>query len=99
MIANRLLLWILVAALAASAIGACMPALTEHEAKTLADKRVAEYAEGENLDRASFGSPEISSEPGHPWVFDYTSNTAPRHLLRIYVNSREEVEIHRMVEE
>jgi len=76
-----------------------MPALTEAEARTLAAQRVDDYAEAESLDPAAFGKPTISSEPGPPWVFDYSSDTMPRHLVRIYVNSRGDVEIHRMLEE
>lgn len=96
MIVIRLLLLL---ALAASWMSACMPSLSETEARRLAVQRLHDYAQAERLDPAAFGKPEISSEPGHPWVFDYTSDTSPGHLVRIYVDSRQGVEIHRMVEE
>jgi hypothetical protein len=96
MIAIRLLL---LSALAVWWMSACMPSLTETEARRLAEQRLDVYAQAERLDPAAFGNPEISSEPGHPWVFDYTSDTSPRHLVRIYVDSWADVEIHRMIEE
>lgn len=80
-------------------IGGCAPALTAIEARRLADQKLNYYAEAEHLDLALFSQPTLSSAPGHPWIFDYTSNTRPRHLIRIYVNSRDDIEIHRMIEE
>ena len=76
-----------------------MPSLTETEARRLAEQRLGDYAQAERLDLAAFGKPEISSEPGRPWVFDYATDKSPRHLVRIYVDSRQDVEIHRMIEE
>lgn len=99
MTAAKLILSALLTALAAWWMGGCVPALTETEAAHLAARRLADYTEAEHLDRAMFGQPVISSEPGHAWVFDYASDTTPRHLIRIYVNSRKDVEIHRMIEE
>jgi len=96
MIAIRQLLLL---GLAASWMSACMPSLTETEARALAEQRLNDYAQAERLDLAAFGKPKISSERGHPWIFDYTSGTSPRHLVRIYVDSREDVEIHRAIEE
>lgn len=98
MIGARLVL-ALVASLWIFSVGGCRPALTESDAGRLAEQRIQDYAEKENLDRARFGSPTASSERGHPWIFDYTSDTTPRHQIRIYVNSAEDVEIHRMIEE
>jgi hypothetical protein len=99
MTSGELVISTLAAALAVCWMSGCRPAVTEAEAAKLAAQRVDDYAEGEGLDPSAFGKPIISSEPGHPWVFDYTSDTMPSHLLRIYVNSRDDVEIHRMIEE
>jgi len=75
-----------------------MPSLTEPEARNLAEQRISAYAKAEDLDRAMFREPTISSEEGHPWIFDYMSTTKPRHLVRIYVDSRKDVAIHRLIE-
>ncbi len=99
MSAAKLASSVLAATLAACWMGCFSPALTRVEATSLAEQQLGDYVEAESLDRATFGKPAISTAPGHPWVFDYTSDTLPRHLLRIYVNSREDVEIHRMIEE
>lgn len=80
-------------------IGGCAPVLTEDEARSLANQRLRDYAVAEQLDLALFSQPVLSSAPNHPWIFDYTSNTEPRHSIRIYVNSRDTIEIHRMLEE
>lgn len=80
-------------------IASCTPQLTEEEATLLAENRIAEYARSERLALTAFGKPKISSEPGHSWVFDYASNTSPRHLVRVYVDSRDMVELSRMIDE
>jgi hypothetical protein len=70
----------------------------EAEARRLADAALIEYRERERLPTGAFGPPVISAEGRYPWVFDYTSRTHPRHLVRIYVDSSGRVERHRLIE-
>ena len=79
-------------------VSGCTRVVTEAEARELAEAKLQEYARPEKIDRSSFGVPEVSSSTGHPWVFDYTSETVPRHLVRILVDSRDRIETHRMID-
>lgn len=81
------------------AISGCGSSPTAAEAKILAERRIAEYASLECLEPAEFGTPKISTEPGDKWVFDYVSNTTPRHLVRLTIKSASLIEISRMLEE
>lgn len=81
-----------------SLVAGCSSPLGEHEAKRLAQRSIEEYAKAEMLASSAFGAPNISSEPGHEWVFDYSSNTSPRHLVRIYVDASGKVEVNRLVD-
>lgn len=79
-------------------VASCSSPLSEDEATQLAQDRIDEYARAESLASSAFGKPSISSEPGHKWIFDYTSDTSPRHLVRIYVDARDKVEVTRMID-
>mgnify|MGYP001467748249 CR=1 FL=1 len=79
-------------------VASCSSPLSEDEVKRLAQERIDEYARAESLASSAFGKPSFSSEPGHKWIFDYTSDTSPRHLVRIHVDARDKVEVARMID-
>jgi hypothetical protein len=81
-------------------LSGCRPAAppSEADARRLADAALVEYRTRERLPPNAFGPPTLSAEGRYPWVFDYTSTTRPRHLVRIYVDSSGHVELHRLVE-
>ena len=76
----------------------CNRSISKDKAGQIAASRLKEYCKQEGLVIARFSKPEISSDEKHPWIFDYTSNTSPRHLIRIYIDRYGNAEIHRMIE-
>ena len=68
------------------------------EARAAAALRLEEYRAEERLPRGVFGAAKMHPEAGYPWVFDYSSATVPRHLVRIYVDAHGRTTLHRMVE-
>ena len=79
-------------------VAGCHSPLSMAEATRIAQRRIGEYAQEEGLTSKDFGKPAVSSESSGAWVFDYASVTTPRHLVRIYVESHDVVEVSRMIE-
>jgi hypothetical protein len=95
-IAQRLLLGML---LLLVLLGCAPPAPpSEADARRLAAKALSQYSTRERRWREAFAPPTLSADGRYPWVFDYTSSTRPRHLVRIYVDSSGHVELHRLVD-
>ena len=77
----------------------CTKVSSQEEARALAEVKLREYAQSQGVSVEKFGEPSPSSEPGHPWIFDYESSGTPHQLVRIYVGKTGGVELHRMIEE
>ena len=92
---------IAVAALAALTLvcGGCGGPIGDDEARRTARLELEEYCAREKLDISDFRGPVMSSNDKNPWIFDYRSTGAPRHLVKIYVGADGHVEVNRMIEE
>lgn len=78
-------------------VNGCKSSMTQNEAKKIASDKLAWYCQQEHLGTADFGEPRTSKEKSD-YVFDYTSQSKPVHLVRIYVTSSGGTELHRLIE-
>ncbi len=69
------------------------------EAEKIATTQLQEYCQRKGISPSLFPPPEVSSETGLPWVFDYTSNGLPRHLVRITIDEYGKIETSMMIDE
>lgn len=72
-------------------------ALSRGEAEKIATEKLAEYCEREGLSLSRFPAPQVSSAKDVPWIFDYTSDTSPRHFVRIHIDECGVVELSREI--
>jgi len=63
------------------------------EAERIATQKLKEYCEREGMNIFQFGKPEVSSVKEVPWIFDFTSNTSPRHWVRVHIDECGVVEV------
>lgn len=71
--------------------------LSRGEADRITTERLKAYCEMESLSASQFSPPQVSSVDEVPWIFDYTSNTSPRHFVRIHIDSCGVVELSREI--
>jgi hypothetical protein len=67
--------------------------LSRGEAEKIATQKLKEYCEREGMNTSQFGKPEVSSVKEVPWIFDFTSTTAPRHFVRVHIDECGVVEV------
>ncbi len=72
--------------------------ILREDAEKIASETLHKYCHRKGLSASQFPPPEVSSEPGVPWVFDYTSDGVPRRLLRITIDEYGAVELSHMTE-
>lgn len=72
-------------------------ALSRMEAEKIATQKLVEYCEREALSTSQFTAPQVSSADEVPWIFDYTSNTTPRHFVRVHIDDCGIVEVSREI--
>jgi len=75
----------------------CGCSISSQEAEEIAGESIHEYIVQSQLNKEDFANPVVSMDGGK-WIFDYHSDTVPKHLVRIYVDQRGNVEVHRMIE-
>ena len=75
-------------------------AIDEAEAFDIASTRLRVYAQEEGIPLEEMGKPRVTRpvDGYSSWVFDYTSNGNPRHLVRIYVRRNGTTELNRLIE-
>jgi hypothetical protein len=63
------------------------------EAGRIAAVELANYSKRNNLSPSDFSAPVISKDGERiPWIFDFTSNSSPRHFIRIQIDKCGNVE-------
>jgi hypothetical protein len=72
--------------------------VSRQQATIIASEEVRQYSSEVGLSSDDFGSPKIGSEGG-VWMFDYSTTSPPRHLLRIYIRGVKSVEVHKLIED
>lgn len=86
---------VLLVILMAFCVSGC--SISKADADMLALQRLEEYCKKQSLRTSDFLRPEITRDEGR-WLFDYTSNTTPKHFVRIYVENGGRTEFHSLVE-
>ena len=68
-------------------------------ARAIAKCRIEEYCKRNHISLSAMDGPIISKRYFYEWIFDYTSNTKPKHEVRLYINFLGVVQEHRLIED
>jgi len=77
---------------------ACGSDIDRKTADKLAKEAVEKYCQQEDLTFAKFSIPGVVDQ-GKWWLYNYTYEGKPRHLLSVIVHKDGETEVSRMIEE
>lgn len=76
----------------------CTVYMRGEAAKVIAKERIEEYCKKENIPLVAMSKPVISKRYTPEWIFDYTSETNPRHEVRFLIDVFGHVKTHRLIE-